>query len=81
MTRAVSLTETPPRRHRRCIPPRRSFRDLRPGRHAWRNVKKVFYFLLVIVAALVESPAIQLCLAILILAAVCVEIIDATSLP
>ena len=39
-----------------------SFRDLRPGRHAWRNVKKVFYLLLVAVAALVEGPAIQLCL-------------------
>ena len=51
-----------------------SFRDLRPGRHAWRNVKKVFYLLLVIVAALVEGPAIQLCCAILILAAACVEV-------
>ena len=37
--------------------------------HAWRNVKKVFYLLLVAVAALVEGPAIQLCCAILILAA------------
>jgi hypothetical protein len=46
-----------------------SFRDLRPGRHAWRNVKKVFYLLLVAVAALVEAAAVQLCLAILILAA------------
>ena len=46
-----------------------SFRDLRPGRHAWRNVKKVFYLLLVAVAAIVEGPAIQLCCAILILAA------------
>ena len=46
-----------------------SFRDLRPGRHAWMNVKKVFYLLLVAVAALIQSPAIQLCAAILILAA------------
>ena len=45
------------------------------------NVKKVFYALLVAVAALGEDPAIQLCAAILILAAACVEIIDATSLP
>ncbi len=58
-----------------------SFRDLRPGRHAWMNVKKVVYALLVAVAALGEGPAIQLCTAILILAAACVEIINATSLP
>ena len=41
---------------------RRSFRDLRPGRHAWRNVKRLRWLLLVAVAALVEGPAIQLCL-------------------
>ncbi len=45
------------------------FRDLRPGRHAWRNVKRLRWLLLGAVAALVEGPAIQLCLAILILAA------------
>jgi len=58
-----------------------SFRDLRPGRHAWRNVKRLRWLLLGAVAALVEGPAVQLCTAILILAAACVEIIDATSLP
>ncbi len=51
-----------------------AFRELRPGRHAWRNVKQVFYLLLVAVAALGEDPAVQLCAAILILAAACVEI-------